>query len=279
MTKVFITGKKGFVASHFIEFISEQKPEWTFTGTCYDADYIIHLGASTRIADSIEQPRKFFERNIGGTFDLLQDARHADNLKAFVYFSTDEVFGRGDEFFQEWDGYNPMNPYAATKAAGEELCMAWAATYGIPVIVTHCMNLYGERQPKEKFFPTIMRQLLADEPITIYTDERTHSIGTRDYLHAKDAASAVLFLLEHQIKRDKFNISRHENGPTPLEFVLAVADILKVEARFVYREGPDPRCGLDGEKLKLMGWQPKPLLEYLVPTVLEESRRWTKQNR
>jgi dTDP-glucose 4,6-dehydratase len=76
----------------------------------------------------------------------------------FQYFSTDEVFGPAPEgvSFKEWDRNNPNNPYAAAKAAGEMAAIAFANTYRMPIFITNCMNIFGERQNGEKFIPLII---------------------------------------------------------------------------------------------------------------------------
>ena len=110
-------------------------------------DYILHLGAETHVDKSIENPEPFVVSNVLGTMRMLDFARTQKNLKKFLYFSTDEVFGPAPEgvFYKEWDRYNSSNPYAAAKAGGEELALAYANTYKVPVIITHTMNVFGER--------------------------------------------------------------------------------------------------------------------------------------
>lgn len=97
-------------------------------------DYIVHIGASSHVTRSVQNPYEFVQDNVIGTFNLLEASRKLDNLELFYYFSTDEVFGPSDKDikFKEWDRYNSKNPYSATKAAGEELTIAYSNTYSIP---------------------------------------------------------------------------------------------------------------------------------------------------
>src|ERR1700674_4600766 len=121
-------------------------------------DYLMHMAAGTHVDNSIACPRDFVEANVFGTFEMLEFARRIPGLQKFVYFSTDEVFGPAAEGqkFEEWDRYNSCNPYSATKACGEELALAWANTYSVPIIITHTMNVIGERQHREKFLPRVV---------------------------------------------------------------------------------------------------------------------------
>ena len=88
-------------------------------------DFILHMAAETHVDKSITEPRQFVKANVLGTTTILEFARLAKPKKV-IYFSTDEVFGPAPEgvFYKEWDRYKSSNPYAASKAGGEELCVA-----------------------------------------------------------------------------------------------------------------------------------------------------------
>lgn len=225
-------------------------------------DYILHMAAGTHVDNSIACPRDFVEANIFGTFEMLEYARRLPNLKKFVYFSTDEVFGPAEvgQRFKEWDRYNSCNPYSATKAGGEELVLAWANTYGVPAIITHCMNVIGERQHHEKFLPRIVRAALTGGTIQIHTDPKTGMPGTRNYFHAQDVAKAVQFLLDIDAPiREKYNIAGDQEIAND-EVVRAVDRVLGTTTNMEYvnptdvRPGFDVRYGLDGSRMANWGW-------------------------
>ena len=107
---------------------------------------------------------EFVLDNIVGTANILEYARSihtSTGLDRFVYFSTDEVFGPAPKGvdYKENDRYNSTNPYSASKAGGEELSVAYENTYGLPVYITHTMNVFGERQHPEKFIPMCIKKL------------------------------------------------------------------------------------------------------------------------
>ena len=116
-----------------------------------NVDYILHLAAGSHVDRSIDYPMEFVLDNVVGTCNILEFARTQENLKRFIYFSTDEVFGPAPEGikYKENDRYNSTNPYSATKAGGEELAVAYENTYGLPIYITHTMNVFGERQHPE----------------------------------------------------------------------------------------------------------------------------------
>ena len=126
-------------------------------------DIILHLAAGSHVDRSIDFPMEFVLDNVVGTANILEYARkinQSQDLERFVYFSTDEVFGPAPKGidYKENDRYNSTNPYSASKAGGEELSVAYENTYGLPVYITHTMNVFGERQHPEKFIPMCIKR-------------------------------------------------------------------------------------------------------------------------
>lgn len=245
-------------------------------------DYIIHMGAETHVDNSIINPEPFVRANVLGTMWMLEFAKTQKNLLQFVYFSTDEIFGpapKGTEH-REWDRYNCTNPYSATKAGGEELALAYANTYQIPVLITHTMNLFGERQHPEKFIPLIIRKVLSGEKLFIHAYKKKKKAGSRFYIHCRNMASALLFLLDQKIwEREKFNIVG-EKELDNLEIALKVAEIMGGYLNYELidfhssRPGHDLRYALDGNKLLELGWE----LPKNFEISLEKMIKWTLNN-
>lgn len=250
-----------------------------------DVDYILHMAAETHVDRSIKFPRAFVEANVIGTLNILEYARTLNtrgSLKQFIYFGTDEVFGPAPHgvAYKEWDRYDSRNPYAATKAAGEELSLSFANTYDLPVVVTHAMNLMGERQHPEKFIPSTIRKLLNNETVMIHANPENVP-GSRFYIHCRNAADAMLFLMRQYApwKREKFNIVG-ELEINNLDLATFVAEIMRKKLKYKLvdfhssRPRHDLRYALDGSVLKSMGWEPpKTFFESLEKTI-----RWTLDN-
>jgi dTDP-glucose 4,6-dehydratase len=247
-------------------------------------DIILHLAAASHVTRSILNPMEFVESNIIGTVNLLNYARTQDALERFVYFSTDEVFGPAVDGtpFTEYDRYNATNPYSASKAAGEEMCVAYHNTYKLPIYITHTMNVYGERQAPEKYVPMSIKKLLNGETLKIHYSKTTARYGSRNYLHAKDVASALMHILNltdipepknHRGGRcPKFNISA---GKEYSNYVIAtiLADALKVELKYenydpnIDRPGHDFSYAISGDYLRSLGWKPTISVEQRMPQV------------
>ena len=233
-----------------------------------DTHIILHIGASSHVTRSVKNPSIFIQDNIIGTFNLLELARNLENLELFYYFSTDEVFGPSEENikFSEWDRYNSKNPYSATKAAAEELTIAYANTYSIPSLITHCSNVYGERQNSEKFIPNTIKKILNGEEILIHTDNNNNP-GDRYYIYNQDLAKTILFLTKNYPKVQEEAYKVYKKEPTKINITgeslitnLEVAELIskKLDVDFEYkllqkdpeRPGHDIKYGLDNSLLE-----------------------------
>jgi dTDP-glucose 4,6-dehydratase len=241
-----------------------------------DIDYVIHLAAESHVDRSIQNPKPFIMTNILGTYHLL-DYIKVKPVKKFIYFSTDEVYGPIMEGGWKEDArHAPGNPYSATKAAAEDLCLAMANTYGLPIIITNTMNVFGERQHPEKFIPLCIRKILNGETITIHSNKDKTKAGSRYYIHARNALKAILFILNNtneflDVKnpsKGRFNVVG-EKEVDNLELAKFIADVVGKPLSYEMvdfhssRPGHDLRYGLDGTKLKSLGF------EY--PTTFEQS--------
>ena len=91
---------------------------------------------------------------------------------------------------------NPGNPYSASKAGSECICRAYANTYRMPIVITNTMNVIGERQHPEKYLPLVINKVLKGEKLFIHANKEKTKAGTRYYIHARNVAAAILFILE-----------------------------------------------------------------------------------
>lgn len=253
-------------------------------------DYIAHLAAGSHVDRSIDYPMEFVMDNTIGTVNLLDYARELPDLKQFVYFSTDEIFGPapGSVRYKEADRYNSTNPYSASKAAAEEFVVAYNNTYGLPAIITHTMNVFGERQHPEKYIPMCIHKIKTEQIVTIHSDSARVKAGSRHYIHASDVADALLFLLgydmslvpvgDNEPKCQKFNIVGQDeiNNYTLAAMIAKHMDsplLFELVDFHSSRPGHDLRYALCGEKMKSMGWTPQRVDERLKQTI-----DWTLAN-
>lgn len=254
-------------------------------------NYILHLAAGSHVDRSIEYPMEFVLDNVVGTVNLLQYARTQNNLERFIYFSTDEVFGPAPKGvnYKERDRYNSTNPYSATKAAAEEMCVAFENTYNIPVVVTHTMNVFGQRQHPEKFIPLCIQKVRDNETVYIHSNPERTEAGSRHYIHAADVADGMMFILglnTNELERDyggakcpKFNLVGPEEIDN-LTLARIIADSVGRPLNYELvdfhssRPGHDLRYAMSGDYLKSLGWEPKLKLTERIKEVVT----WTLAN-
>jgi len=256
-------------------------------------DTILHLAASSHVDRSISEPLGFIYDNIIGTANLLEYARKLDCLDRILYFGTDEIFGVAPPgvAYKERDRYNSTNPYSASKASAEELCVGYENTYKLPMYITHTMNVFGERQTIEKFIPASIRKIYNDEKIIIHSNPAKTQAGSRFYVHASDVADALYFLLTTPIvnepdygnaKCPKFNIvGKEEIDNLTLAKMIASAQNKELDYEMVdfhsSRPGHDLRYALDGNYMRSLGWEPKVSLEERINQVVDwslKNKRW-----
>jgi dTDP-glucose 4,6-dehydratase len=232
--------------------------------------------------------------NTIGTVNLLNYARTVSNLERFIYFSTDEVFGPAPNgiLYKERDRYNSTNPYSASKAAGEEFCVAYENTYNLPIYITHTMNVFGERQHPEKYIPMCIRKIRDGETVHIHSDSTKTIPGSRHYIHAKDVADALVFLLSiddnlvktHDFggaKCPKFNIVGSEEINN-LQLAQLIANAQNKELKYELvdfhssRPGHDLRYALSGDYMRSLGWEPRIALSERISQVVNWSLTYDK---
>lgn len=246
-------------------------------------DYIVNAAAQSHVDRSIEDPRPFIANNVNVAMTMLDFARET-KPEVFVQVSTDEVYGAAPEGHShaEWEAILPSNPYSASKAAQEAIAISYWRTYGVPVVITNTMNNFGEMQDAEKYIAMCVRKIQRGEPVTVHG--RDGKYGSRYYLHARNHADAILYIIRNlQPKKfgeadrpDRYNVVGDAEKDN-LEVAADVADVLGKPLEYTVtdfhstRPGHDPRYALDGSKLKGLGWVPP--LDY--KTSLERYVAWT----
>lgn len=267
-------------------------------------DYVIHAAAETHVDNSIVDPLPFLEANVLGTHHLLWWARRQKQLRRVFLVSTDEVYGPAawdHPGNKESDAFRPANPYAAAKAGGEAVGMAYANTYKVPVTIVNTMNLYGERQHHEKFIPLVIRSVMQGKKVTIHADPTRTRSGTRYYIHARNFASALQWLLDADaslrgagpdfLRGEEPPLKVHVAGEkevSNLDLAYMIAGYIDVDLRALpgksldfelvdfhsSRPGHDLRYALDDSAMRSTGWKQPVDFE----ASLERTVRWYLAN-
>jgi dTDP-glucose 4,6-dehydratase len=253
-------------------------------------DFLIAMASESHVDRSLTDPVPFTENNTAVILNTLELARQLQP-KAVVVISTDEVYGpvEAGHAHREWAPVLPSNPYSASKAAQEAIAISYWRSYGVPVIITNTMNLIGERQHPEKFIPKTLRAVLAGKEAVIHGSPGQP--GSRHYLHARNMADAVIFLLRGRAPAmfhaypgryasnmpDRYNIASADriDNLTLAAMIAEAAGSLDLRWRWEdfhsARPGHDAHYGLDPGKITALGWKPP------VPFAasLDHTIRWT----
>lgn len=196
--RVLVTGADGFVGSHLVERLVEEAAQVTALcvynsngsygwldelenerlteldiqlGDIRDSrsvrrvlggvDVVFHLAALVAIPYSYQAPESFVDTNISGTLNVLEAVRDAGGIRV-VHTSTSEVYGTPESVpITEAHPLRGQSPYAASKIAADQLCQAYARSFGVDVLTLRPFNTYGPRQSMRAVIPTILGQLLA----------------------------------------------------------------------------------------------------------------------
>jgi len=248
-------------------------------------DYIINFASQSHVDRSIDDPVPFVKNNVNIALNMLEYARVV-KPKKFIQIGTDESYGPTDKDgkHKEWSAILPSNPYSASKACQEAIAISYWRTYGVPVILTNTMNNFAEMQDQEKFIPKVIRSVITGDKLYIHSDAECKESGSRYWLHARNHAAALLYILNNieadmypsTDKPQRFNIVG-EKRVSNVDIALKVADIMGKSLNYELvdahssRPGHDLHYGLDGSKLSEYGWRcPVNLSESLRKTV-----KWT----
>ena len=232
----------------------------------YKPTGIFHLAAETHVDRSIDNPGKFINSNIVGTYNLLECLRfYKIKNKKFrlIHISTDEVYGdvlKGRS--KENDSYNPSSPYAASKAASDHLVFSYFRTFNMPAIITNCSNNYGPRQHPEKLIPKLIFNILVNKSLPIYGTGK----NSREWIYVEDHCDALIKIYQKGKIGEFYNIGSNinmNNIQICKSLLLAAKRKIKigknVKVKFVKdRPGHDLRYAINSNKTRNdIKWKPK----------------------
>jgi dTDP-glucose 4,6-dehydratase len=235
----------------------------------YDCDYIINTAAETHVGNSITYSDDFVRSNISGVHNILkliQNYRQeSSSVPTLIHISTDEVYGDiVDGSHTENDLLKPSNPYSATKAAADMLILAWNRTYNIPYIIVRPTNNYGIGQYIEKLIPKACKYIKLGRKIPLHNNGEP----IRNWLHAYDTSTAVITVIENNIKNEIYNVCggfEQSNIDTVKKILISSGlDISNIHNYIDFsfdRVGQDIRYALNDSKLRNLGWKPSKIFD------------------
>lgn len=254
-------------------------------------DYVVNLASRSDVQNSVEDPEPFVRNNVELMLNVLNLCQRVKPEK-ILHFSTDEVYGAAEKDSKghpEWDVILPSNPYSASKACQEALAIAWWRTYGLPIVITNTMNNFGSMQAPSKFPAMIQMNIERGIKTKVHVSS-DGQMGTRYYIHSRNSADAILFILKNVTPKlhtpgdidrpDRFNIVGDKQVDN-LELVKIISELMGVEPQYEFENfhdnnpGHDLHYGLDGTKLSALGWSPPLSFEESMKDTIE----WQQKNK
>lgn len=241
----------------------------------YEIDTVFHLAAQAIVGVANRNPISTFEANILGTWNILEACRKHPLIKRVIVASSDKAYG--DQENLPYDENMPLqgkHPYDVSKSCADLISHTYFHTYGLPVCITRCGNLYGGGDLNfNRIIPQMIQLVLNGEAPEIRSD------GTfvRDYFYIEDAVQAYLLLAEkmeeNNLAGEAFNFS-NEIQLTVLELVEKILKKMNSNLKpKVLNQGSNEikHQYLSAEKArKLLNWTPA----YTIDEGLEKTIEW-----
>jgi len=201
----FSNGLKSRIEGKFSDVvIGDVLDRKALISACEGIDAVIHLAAKKAVGESVDNPLKYYENNVGGTLNLLA-AMSLKGVKKIVFSSTAAVYAPSEKLsITEDDLTEPLSPYGQTKLLSEKLISAVARAEGLSSISLRYFNVVGALRDefadnsKDNLVPKVFAALKAGKNPEIYGSDYPTKDGSciRDYIHISDLAKAHLVALE-----------------------------------------------------------------------------------
>lgn len=295
--KLLVTGAAGFIGANFVYYWLEKYPKdeiriidsLTYAGNIENltpikkkikffeadindrkkvaeaikgVDVVINFAAESHVDRAIFDPSSYWHTNVHGTVILLEEAKRA-KIGRFHHISTDEVYGElplgTKKRFTEKTVYAPRpdNLYALSKAEADKIVMDFYNNSDMFVTISNCSNNFGPFQFPEKFIPIIATNLIDGIKVPIHGDGRNE----RDWIHAKDHASAIDLILQKGKSGETYLVGS-DNDRNNTYIAEKIVDLYGAD-RSVIRHVPDRhsndrRYAIDAKKItEELGWKPE----------------------
>lgn len=242
----------------------------------YEIDTIFHLAAQTIVGIANRAPMSTFETNIKGTWVVLEAARRNPTVKRVIVASSDKAYGTHAQLpYQEDAPLQGMHPYDVSKSCADLISRTYAHSYGLPVSVTRCANLYGGGDLNwNRIVPGTMRSVLRGEAPIVRSD------GTlmRDYIYVKDAVTGYLMVAQNMDRADVAGEAFNFGVDKPLAAIDMINSIIGISpypelSPVILNQAKNEIQNqyLSSEKAgRVLGWEPK----YSLQDGLAETLDW-----
>ncbi|HNS32918.1 MAG TPA: GDP-mannose 4,6-dehydratase [bacterium] len=241
-------------------------------------EIVFHLAAKALVGECLKDPLDAFASNIQGTWNVLEACRQSNNVNCLIVASSDKAYGKQKLPYRENMPLQGQHPYDASKSCGDILAQMYFHTYGLPVAVTRCGNIYGPGDFNfSRIVPDAVRCALLNKPFIIRSDGKF----TRDYIFVEDIVDGYVMLAEKFQKLDLAGEAFNFSDEKPLSVIELVETIYQIAKREPdYKILNEAECEIKHQYLssskarKILGWKPR----YNLMEGLEKTITWYKKN-
>lgn len=314
MTKIIVTGGAGFIGSHLVDELLgagyrvtviddlsvgrvsnlavafEKYPEslkfieadiskfhLKWSAEFENVDTVFHLAARADIVPSIDNPKLYFDTNVGGTVNVLHAMRE-NGVDKIVYSASSSCYGIPSRYpTDENNQIDLQYPYAASKYLGEQTIKHFAEVYRLAATSLRLFNVYGPRARTSgtygAVFGVFLAQKLKGVPLTVVGD----GTQTRDFTYVTDVVRAFRCASDFQADHSRRNFSFYNVGSGRTVSVNYLVELLDCESVTIPKRPGEPDCTFADITLirDELGWEPSVDIEVGVLAMLDEIEMWS----
>ncbi len=234
-------------------------------------DCVFHLAALADIVPSIQYPKKYYESNVNGTYNVMEACKKF-KVKKLIYTASSSCYGIPKKYpTNENEKIDTQYPYALTKYLGEQICLHWGKLFGIDIISLRLFNVYGTRSRTSgtygAMFGVFLTQKLNNKPLTVVGSGKQ----TRDFTYVTDVVSALISAAKSNLKNTILNV-----GSGKTISVNEIVKILNSKKIFIPKRPGEPMSTFADIKniKKKLNWKPKIDIYEGVKRLLEDISYW-----
>ena len=302
---ILVTGGAGFIGSHLVEFLLSKKhkvvvvdnlstgrlenlnqfiSQITFinedlskkgkwVNVLKKIDIVFHLAALADIVPSIKRPDTYFNANVIGTKNLIENCIKF-KVKKLIYSASSSCYGIPKKYpTNEHESINPQYPYALTKRIGEEILLHYGNLYNIDIISLRLFNVYGTKSRTSgtygAMFGVFLKQKLSNKPLTVVGN------GTqkRDFTYVTDVVKALYKCIAYKGRFKVFNIGT--GNPISINKIVNLLESKKISIPKRPGEPEITHANITLAKKELK-WSHKINIEKGIGLLLEQINYWKK---
>jgi len=248
-------------------------------------DFVFHLAGLTDIRQSWQTPGRYFDVNIGGTYNMLEALCEREDAGAipFVFTSSSSVYGITTEAsISEDEIPNPVNPYALTKASAESLCRGFHSVFKLATMIARPFYVAGPGLKRGVVYELGRSVAMAETGQKVRNIEVADPDVVIDVVDVRDCCEALEAIAIHGRGGEVYNVCRGKGisvGEIAEIMISSSGSRLRLARTGQKRQADIPRLVGNPAKLRNLGWSPLHSVEEAIAVVLEECRSEVRKHR